>query len=362
MTIVSGSHANVRLRFIPKDPNLIQAWDTIRSNEGITIMALIGAGRPTVIPSTYLVTPLTADTVGFGATIIDINLKNPWGLTSAPGGPLIVADNHASMTTFHDTTGKELFAVTIPSDTSSQGAPSGIAYNDNTNSFIIAGRGPSEYIYAGEDGVISAWSAAAMEISIASRQRGTAIYKGVAIGTTGTTQTLFTANFLSGKVDLFNQNFALTMSTADPNLPAGFAPFNVAVINNLLYVAYAKQKGNGDDLPGAGNGYIAIFGLDGLYQKDLIAQGQLNSPWGMAIAPPGFGDQSGKLLVGNFGDGKINVYDPSSGSYIGQLKDASGNIIAIEGLWSLHVNKSTLYYTAGPGHEAHGVLGKITPE
>jgi uncharacterized protein (TIGR03118 family) len=327
---------------------------------------------PPAVPSTYVVTPLVADILGFGTTVTDVNLKNPWGLTSAPSGPLVVADNHASLTTFHDTTGKESNAINVPSDTSTAGAPSGVAYNSNISSFLISGNGPSEYIYAGEDGVISGWSPASGKVAVASRQRATAKYKGIAIGTNGSAQTLYVANFLSGKVDLFNQNFGPTLSTADPNLPAaaGFAPFNVAIINNLLYVAYAKQKsdGSGDDQSGPGNGYVAVFGLDGTYQKDLIVKGQLNSPWGMAIAPAGFGDQSGKLLVGNFGDGKINVFDPSTGSYVGQLKDVSGNAIVIDGLWALYVDNGSLYYTAGASgldqgvlsKEVHGVLGKIT--
>ncbi len=341
---------------------------------GTILTSLIIAGcssSTTTTPaaaSTYLVTPLAADTAGLAA-IVDVNLKNPWGLTSASGGgPLVVADNHSSLTTFHDITGKETNAINVPSDTSADGAPAGVAYNGSQTSFLIAGNGWSEYIYAGEDGVITGWSPASGKVAVASRNRATAIYKGVAVGTNGASQTLYAANFLSGKVDLFNQSFGPTISTADPNMPAGFAPFNVSVINNLLYVTYAKQKGDGDDAAGPGNGYLAVFGLDGSYQKDLISQGQLNSPWAMAIAPTGFGDQSGKLLVGNFGDGKINIYDPTSGAYIGALKDAGGNAIVIDGLWALYVANGILYYTAGASgldggvvsKEVHGVLGKIT--
>jgi uncharacterized protein (TIGR03118 family) len=338
----------------------------VRSISGILILAgaaiftSCSSSTPPVAATGFVVTPLTADTTGYGTTTIDTNLKNPWGVTFAPGGPIIIANNHSGTTTFYDTTGKLENTIAVPGVASAAGAPSGVAYNADQSSFIISGNGPSEYVYVGEDGILSGWSSASGKVAIAKQVGATANYKGDALGTSTSGLTLYAANFNTGKVDLYNSNFGATTSGADPSMPSGFAPFNVTIINNQLYVAYAMQKGDGDDLAGAGNGFIDIFSLDGVFQKELVMHGALNSPWGMTIAPDNFGDAKGKLLVGNFGDGKINIFDPSSGNYIGTLNDASGHAIVIDGLWSIVARNGIIYYTAGAGDEAHGIFGKIT--
>lgn len=156
----------------------------------------------------------------------------------------------------------------------------------------------------------------------------------------------------------------LSGSFVDPSLPKGFAPFNIQNLDGTLYVTYAKQDAAmHDDEPGAGNGFVDRFSLDGAFLGRLITNGLLNSPWGLAIAPPGFGDVGGDLLVGNFEDGRINAYDPTSGAFVETLMDVDGQPIAIEGLWGLHFGTGSsalrLFFTAGPDDENDGLLGVL---
>ena len=322
---------------------------------------------PPAAPSTYAVTPMIADTAGFGATVIDTNLKNPWGIVNAPNSKFFVSNNHSGGIGEYDpTTGAHQAEFAIAGSAGAN--PTGIVYNADANSFVISGSGSSTYVFASEDGIIWGLSNTSLGISVGVDQSATSSFKGIALGARNGAPALYAANFKNGSLDLFDNHFSrvgqfgdtISGTSAIPSGATGFAPFNAAVLNGTLYVTYAKQKGDGDDLAGPGNGYIDIFNADGTFQKRLVSQGNLNSPWGMAIAPTGFGDVSGKLLVGNFGDGKINVYDPATGAYVGQFKDASGNAIVIDGLWGLYFNNGVLYYTAGAQHEAHGVLGRIT--
>jgi uncharacterized protein (TIGR03118 family) len=323
------------------------------------------SSNPTpVTPTSYSTTVLAADTVGFGTTTIDPTLKNPWGVTNAPSAPLFVANNHSRTIGDYDlTSGALKKSYTIP-DT--LGGPTGIVYNsDFANSFVVTGNGQSNYIFATEAGSLGALSVN-NDLAIAYQARsGTASYKGLAIGSNNNNSMLYAANFKNSSLDVFDKNFARVAQSTDnltgsDKLPTDFAPFNATVLNGTLYVTYAKQGSDGDDQPGAGNGYIDIFNMDGSFNKRFASQGALNSPWGMAIAPDNFGDSKGKLLVGNFGDGTISIFNPSDGKYIGQLKNASGSTVVIDGLWGLYVSNGVLYYTAGPSHEAHGVLGTIT--
>ena len=209
-----------------------------------------------------------------------------------------------------------------------------------------------------------------------------AVYKGLAIGQSATGWVLYAANFASGKIDVFNSNFVqLTPAVGrftDPGLPAGYAPFNVQVLNGKLYVTYALRSGI-DDVPGAGNGFVDVFDLDGGNLRRVVSNGLLNSPWGLDIAPAGFGAYANDLLVGNFGDGTINVYDPNAtDSLIGTLMGGNGAALHIDGLWGLINGNGTgtgalpggsgvvgaVYFTAGIGDEEHGLFGSLlaTPE
>jgi uncharacterized protein (TIGR03118 family) len=306
-------------------------------------------------------TNLVADTAGYGAAKIDNNLLNAWGIAANPMGIIWIASNHKGVSTVYDKTGKTLIPpVTIPSVTAGQpGAPSGIVFNSTT------GFGGNKFIFAGEDGVITAWASGAAAVKVADRSTADAVYKGLALATDAGANFIYATNFKGGKVDVFDSNFNYITSKPflDASIPAGFGPFNIQNIGGLLYVTYAKLKApdNMDDQAGAGNGYVNIFKPDGTLVKRFASQGTLNSPWGITHAPAGFASNTETILVGNFGDGRINIFD-LQGNYKGQLQN-NGQAVVIDGLWAidfLNANASTtdpLYFTAGPGGESHGLLG-----
>ena len=196
------------------------------------------------------------------------------------------------------------------------------------------------------------------------------MYKALAMAQTGGQTYLYATNFRSGRVEVYDSTFTPVELPGgvfvDPKLPAGFGPFGIAEINGMLYVSYAKQDADlHDDVPGLGNGFIDVFTNDGAFVKRLVTRGALDSPWGMVLAPSGFGRFGGDLLVGNFRNGLINVYDPASGKKLGQLLRPNGVPVRIDGLWGLQFGNGNaaktneLIFSAGPDQEAHGLLGKI---
>ena len=262
---------------------------------------------------------LVADTAGYGAAKIDTNLANAWGIAAVPGGPLWLSANHKGLSTIYDKTGQTLRApVIIPSIApGGTGAPTGVIFNSTTDF------GGSKFIFASEEGTIAAWSSGNTAVTVADRSSSGAVYKGIAMANDGTANFLYLANFKGGKVDVFDKNFNYVTNKPflDPNIPAGFAPFNIVNIGGKLYVTYAKLKGpdNMDDQKGPGNGYVDIFNPDGTLIKRFASRGSLNSPWGIALAPAGFADdKQTTILIGNFGDGRISVFD-MQGNFTGQL-------------------------------------------
>jgi uncharacterized protein (TIGR03118 family) len=255
------------------------------------------------------------------------------------------------------------------------GEPTGVVFNGVNSSFVLPG-GPTRFIFATEGGAIAAWNGGGSAITQKAPDDNTS-YKGLAIGGSGAGDTLYATDFKGGKIDVFNNSFqptSLSGNFTDPSLPSGFTPFNIQNLGNKLYVTYAVPDADReDDVAGPGNGLVDIFNLDGGFEKRLISGGALNSPWGLAIAPDSFGPFAGDLLVGNFGDGRINVYDPSTGAWIDVLKDTNGNPIEIEGLWGLRVGNGgnggslkDVFFTAGIAgpngeKEDHGLFGALAP-
>ncbi|MDB5087151.1 MAG: hypothetical protein JWR09_1145 [Mucilaginibacter sp.] len=321
-----------------------------------------GVGRDFDITQTNL----AADTAGYKAARIDTNLNNAWGIAAAPGGPLWIASNHKGVSVVYDNSGNTVRQpVTIPSITPGQtGAPSGVVFN-GTSDF-----GGNKFIFASEDGIILAWSSGNSAMKVADRSSTSAVYKGIAIISDGNSNMLCLTNFRAGKVDVFDKNFNFTGDDrfVDPGIPAGFAPFNIQSIGGKVYITYAKQKlpDKMDDQKGPGNGYIDVFDTKGKLIKRFASQGSLNSPWGIALAPAGFADDQPTILIGNFGDGHINVFD-MAGGFKGQLQN-EGQALAIDGLWAIDFLKNNmpggnsndpLYFTAGPAGESHGVFGTL---
>jgi uncharacterized protein (TIGR03118 family) len=316
--------------------------------------------------SYYQQTNLVSDLPGLAANT-DANLVNPWGVSFGPAGPFWVSGNATGVTSLYNSGGTPLpLVVTIPppggSPPGTASKPTGQVFNGSAN-FALA-TGASRFIFATEDGTIAAWNAGTTAALVVDNS-ASAVYKG--LGIDSSQSNLYAANFSSGKIDKFGSSFNYLGSFADPTLPAGYAPFNVQNLNGKLYVAYAKQNpGTADDEPGLGNGFVDIFDPGSNTFARLVSQGVLDSPWGLAIAPADFGSFSNDLLVGNFGDGRINAYDPVSGNLLGQLSDAQGMAIQIDGLWALTFgnggnagSKNALYFTAGINNEADGLFGKL---
>ncbi|MBS1501945.1 MAG: TIGR03118 family protein [Bacteroidetes bacterium] len=307
---------------------------------------------------------LVADTAGFGASRIDTNLKNAWGIATAPGGPIWIATNHTGLSVIYDKSGNMVRQpVTIPAAVAGQmGAPDGVIFN-GTSEF-----GGNKFIFASEDGIVTGWKSGNTAVKLADRSSSNTVYKGIAMAFGGSSGCfLYLTDFHNGKINVFDNNFNYVTDKPfnDPNIPAGFAPFNVVNIYGQLYVTYAKQKGpdNMDDQAGLGNGYVDIFTPEGMLVKRFASQGTLNSPWGVTWAPAGFADSGPSILVSNFGDGRINIFD-MHGNYKGQLQ-SGGQPVTIDGLWAIdflkdHANAGDpLYFTAGPDSESHGLFGYL---
>jgi uncharacterized protein (TIGR03118 family) len=230
--------------------------------------------------------------------------------------------------------------------------------------------GASHFIFATEDGTISGWSSGTQaELKVDNSASG-AIYKGLALGVSGGNNFLYATDFHNGKIDAFDKNFAPVQMAGKfqvPKLPAGYAPFGIENINGTLFVTYAKQDADKvDDVQGAKLGYVVEFSTDGQFIKTLVAKGPLNAPWGIQMAPANFGQFSNDLLIGNFGDGRVNAFDPQTGKLVGSLTNDSGKPLEISGLWGLNFGNgagsgpsNALYFSAGPDDEAHGLYGNL---
>ncbi len=317
----------------------------------------------------YDQTNLVGSNAGFNAANVDANLSNAWGIASSPTGILWIASNHKGLTTVYDSTGAtKLAPVAIPSNGDHfGGSPTGVVFNGTTDFMDTVNLQPAKFIFVNEDGSVSAWSKG--DSTITFFKNPNAVYKGLAMANDGNDNFLYAANFKGRKIAVFDKNFRLVTNRPfnDPNLPAGFGPFNIQNINGQLYVTYAKLQApdSVDDEKGAGNGYVDIFKPDGSFVKRFASQGTLNSPWGIAQAPSGFGVPFHSILIGNFGDGRVNVYD-SVGNYQFQLQH-NGAPISIDGLWAIlfpnsvnaNADPNKLLFTAGPNGENEGLLGYL---
>jgi len=312
--------------------------------------------------SGYFQTNLVSNTAGV-ATTTDTQLLNPWGISFLPGQDFWIANNNSGTSTLYDLNGTKdtALVVTIPVATKnpngncSPGCPTGTVSNSTGTYF-----GGGQFIFDTEDGLITNWTGASNTAAVAfDNSASGAVYKGLAL-LNGTS--LLAANFNSGKVDVLNTNFKLAPlsgSFTDPNLPAGYAPHGIHVINSKVYVAYAMQDAAKHDArPGAGLGQVDIFDMNGNFVSTFVAAGgQLNAPWGVVATPATFGAFPNAILVGNFGDGTINAYD-TTGKFLGQLTDASNKVLVNPGLWDLVFGgggptgaTGTLYLTAGGSNQ-----------
>ena len=374
---------------------LSQARGTRRGLSVATIVAAstLAAGALGAVPAgatahtSYRQINLVSDQAG-KANLTDPDLVNAWGLAASPGtnaspgSPLWVADNGSDKATLY--AGASATSVSkVPLVVNVTGAaPTGQVFNSDSSAFVVSdshgNSGSSLFLFDTENGTIDGWAPNVnpngtnpSTVTEVGRNNGAnAVYKGLAIAKSSVGTTLYATNFRSGRVEAYDGTFTPVELPGglfvDPKLPAGYGPFGIAVIMGKLYVSFAKQDATlHDDVAGPGNGFVDVFGRNGKFIRRLITRGALNSPWGMALAPASFGQFAGDLLVGNFGDGHINVYNPTTGQRLGQLRDSNGQPIVIDGLWGLMfgngnaAGNNQLLFSAGPDGESHGLLGKI---
>jgi uncharacterized protein (TIGR03118 family) len=368
-------------------------------------------------------TNLVSDLPGVAA-VQDPNLVNAWGISESATSPFWISDNNAGVSTLYSAASTSPpvsispLVVQIPTPVNPQGGgtPTGTVFNTASASgaFKITGptssgnptSAPATFLFDTEDGTISGWNPsvdpthAVIAVNNSGNnftnpdpnQQSGAVYKGLAIATSSTpiisgdpnsTALLYATNFRAGTIEVYDAAFTKVARLSagaftDHALPYGYAPFNVQVLNGRVYVTYARQDASKhDDVAGPHRGFVDVFNLNGTpalpgRAMRLVSRGSLDSPWGLAIAPQGFAGLSAPhkdpvLLVGNFGDGLINAFDATNGSPLGQLKDPDGEPIQIDGLWALQVgnggaggNSHTVYFTAGPFGESHGLFGSLT--
>jgi uncharacterized protein (TIGR03118 family) len=350
----------------------------------------------------YAITPLVSN-LG-GAATQDPVLQNAWGIAFSPSGsPFWVNDNQTGCSTLYKGDGTKIgLQVSIPlagnvipsgschavdpnnPPNPALAAPTGIIWNPSS-AFVVPGtKLPAVFIFATEDGTLSAWAGGlnpfndavlAADNSATPTAGNGAVYKGLVFGLSAKGGLLYATNFRAGTVDVFGPNgtsglFTQTLTDGgftDPNMPPGYAPFGISNIDGDLFVTYAKQDAaKHDDAAGPGRGFVDVFDTDGHLLRRFASRGSLNSPWGVTRASFAFGRYSGKILVGNFGNGRINVFD-NEGRFVGELRDALGEALAIDGLWTLTLgggggsSSDTLYFSAGPNGETNGLFGTITP-
>jgi len=330
--------------------------------------------------STYSATAVVADTAA-AAPHADPNLVNGWGVAFNPTGFVWVANQGTSTSTLYDGRGNpQTLVVSVPAGAGGSAGPTGIVYNGTQDFRVSAGAasGVAAFIFAGTGGTLSGWSPAVDRThaittvdTAAAGIAAASAYTGLTLSSYNGINYLYAADFRNGRIDVYDPTWKkVTLpggGFADSGLPTGYAPYGIQAVGSRIYVSYAQRATSGPGVNrGTGLGIVDVFEPSGALVKRLATGGVLNAPWGIAMAPSTFGSAAGKLLVGNFGDGKINVFDPDSGAVVGVLAKADKTPIAIDGLWGIAFGNglneqplNTLFYAAGPANETHGAYGRI---
>jgi uncharacterized protein (TIGR03118 family) len=340
----------------------------------VAVLVAVGAAQGRESASIYTVHALVSDSSATPAPATDASLVNSWGLSAGPTTPWWAANNGTNTSTLYSGTGTKLpLTVSVP------GSPTGTVFNGNAADFGVSQNGksgPAKFLFATESGTILGWTPAvngATAVVGADRSSAGAIYKGLAIAN----DRLYATDFHNGRVDVFDASFKLVATSGgfkDPKVASGFAPFGIQALGSDIFVTYAKQDAAAkDDTPVPGQAYVDEFTPDGALVGHVVNSGRknapLNAPWGLALAPAGFGGFAGDLLVGNFGNGRISAYAHRGSAWVykGQLRAADGTPISIDGLWAIAFGNgaaagpvTTLYFLSGPSGEQHGLYGSIT--
>jgi uncharacterized protein (TIGR03118 family) len=300
------------------------------------------------------------------APVQDDKLVNAWGLSQGPSTALWVANNGSDTSTIYDPSSfaKAPLTVNVP------GAPTGTTFVGIADAFKLGPSMPNKptntlFAFATEGGQIEGWNPNVNQLNAVIKVDESAQgseFKGLTLGMKGQKPLLFAADFGHGVISAYDTHFNKVRTFTDPTLPANYTPFNVQNLNGLLYVTFAKREpGATDETAGKGLGFVDVFDTSGHLVRRLVSHSALNAPWGLAIAPQSFGRFAGALLVGNFGDGQINAYDPVTGRFLGRVHDWTGKA-GIDGLWALRSGPNgTITFSAGPQDESHGLIGSIAP-
>lgn len=370
-------------------------WTTSAFAAGYDVTDLVANKKPLV----------DGNGIVHNAVNVDPNLQNAWGVGESTGSPFWVSDNHAGVATLYNTAGTpqtRVVSIPAPDDPlGTGGAPTGLVFNPSqaAGAFQISGvtsanlpiTAPAVFLFDTEDGTILGWNpnvnppgfdptkAGNYAIIVIDNSASGAIYKGLAISSAGAAgkPTLYATNFHAGTVEAYDGTTPPPWSPAtladnaftDPKLQRGYAPFNVVPVGGKLFVTYAIQDEDAaDDVSGMGHGVVDTYDFDGNILSRFAQHGQLDSPWGVVQAPASFGALAGSILIGNFGNGQINGFDPATGELIDKLRNAHGQAVVIEGLWTVMFGnggnggrQDTLYFTAGPNDETDGLFGSIAP-
>ena len=327
--------------------------------------------------ATNLISDVNTSSNPYATSNVDTHLVNAWGIAFNPNGYVWVANAGTSSSTLYDGNGvMQSLIVDIPAGAAGSANPTGIVFN-GSNDFVVSqagASGASPFIFVGEAGTLAGWSPGVNLNAAVTVYDGAAsgtVYKGLALASSAGANFLYATDFHNARIDVFDASFTkvtVAGGFTDPTLPAGYAPFGIQAIGGQLYVTFAKQDAAAhDNVNGAGLGLVDVFDATGHFVKRLVdVGGPLNAPWGMALAPANFGPFSNALLVGNFGDGRIDAFDASTGASLGSLSKADGTPITVTGLWGIAFGNginnqplNTLFFAAGPANETHGVYGRI---
>jgi uncharacterized protein (TIGR03118 family) len=328
---------------------------------------------------------LASNSSAYGAEHIIPTLKNAWGLAWSTTGTPWTGSQAGHVSDVMDSIGNRIAAidpVNIPSPASATGGnPTGVVFNPTAGQFVIPSGNATasqaaRFIFVGVDGVISAWNGTWGHNSYRVGVNEGSAYTGLTLASNAGSNYLYAANFSMGRIDVWNSNWApqnWAGAFMDPNLPAGYSPFNIQVVAGQLYVMYAKvDEEEHEEEKGVGLGIVDVYTTSGMFVKRFATGGTLNAPWGVAMAPVTFykddddDDAGPAILVGNFGDGHINAYRAKDGKFLGQLS-MHNTPITIDGLWAISfapstspINQNLLYFAAGPNDEEDGLFGYIS--
>lgn len=350
----------------------LRGWALLAAALATSTVAMAEEDGSTCQPSPYYVQHALVSDGAVPAATVEPQLLQPWGLAAAPTGPFWVANHAAELSTVHDGRGRRQPLVV----TRTPGAPTGLAYNPSLG-FVLRHKGhsgPARFLFATHGGVLAGWAPdvdSTQALPVVDRSAEQAAYTGLALAPHGTGFHLYAADFAHARIDVFDEGFnpvQLDGGFTDPELPPGYAPFAIHALQGQLYVTYAQQSAEDPRQveSGQGHGFINVFDTGGRLLRRLAARGALNAPWGVALAPAGFGAYSHHLLVGNWGDGSVQAYEPVSGEWAGPLRQEDGQVLRLEGLRALsfgngvlHQSVGALFFTAGS--EQGGRFGQLQP-